>query len=58
MQKKTFNLIVGISGGVAAIAEAVVAFINPAYTPAIVASIGVAEAAVVEICSIFLKTGE
>ena len=36
MQKKTFNLIVGISGGVAAIAEA----------------------AVVEICSIFLKTGE
>lgn len=58
MQKKTFNLVVGISGGVAAIASAVVAFINPSYTPAIVGAIGIAETAVVEICNLFVKTGD
>lgn len=55
MSKKTFNLVVGISGGVATIASAIVAFINPAYEPAIIASIGVAETAIVEICSKFVK---
>lgn len=55
MSKKVFNLIVGISGGIATIASALVAFFNPAYEPAIIASIGVAETAIVEICSKFVK---
>ena len=33
MEKKTFNLIVAITGGVAAISAGVVAYINPVYTP-------------------------
>jgi hypothetical protein len=40
--KKTFNLIVAITGGVAAISAGVVAYINPVYTPAIVGAIGIA----------------
>lgn len=55
MSKKVFNLIVGVSGGVAAIAGAIVAHFQPAYTSAIIASIGVAETAVVEVCSKFIK---
>lgn len=55
MSKKTFNLVVGISGGVATIASAIVAFLDPAYESAIVASIGVVETAIVEICSKFVK---
>ena len=53
MSKKVFNLIVGITGGVCAIASAVVTYIQPAYASAIVAAIGVAETAVIEICSLF-----
>lgn len=56
MSKKVFNLIVGISGGVSAIASAVVSFFQPSFTPAIVGAIGIAETAVVEICSLFVKT--
>lgn len=56
MQKKTFNLIVGVTGGIAAIASAVVAFVQPAYTPAIIASIGIAETAITEIVSQFVKS--
>ena len=55
MSKKTFNLIVGVSGGIGAIASAVVAYIQPLYTPAIIASIGIAETAITEICSLFVK---
>ena len=55
MSKKVFNLVVGVSGGIATIASAVVAFFNPAYCSAIIASIGVAETAIVEICSNFVK---
>ena len=55
MSKKVFNLIVGISGGVATIACALVAFFDPAYESAIIASIGVVETAIVEICSKFVK---
>lgn len=55
MSKKVFNLIVGISGGIATIASALVAFFDPAYESAIIASIGVAETAIVEICSKFVK---
>mgnify|MGYP006896752023 CR=1 FL=1 len=55
MSKKVFNLVVGITGGIATIAATLVAFFDPAYEAAIVASIGVAETAVVEICSKFVK---
>lgn len=54
MSKKVFNLIVAVTGGVCAIASALVAFFDPAYTPAIIGSIGVAETAIVEICSKFV----
>lgn len=56
MKKKTFNLVVGITGGVAAIASAVVTYLSPAYAVQIVAGIGIASTAVTEICSLFVKT--
>ena len=56
MKKKTFNLVVGVSGGVAAIASAVVTYAQPACAVQIVAAIGVASTAVTEICSLFVKT--
>ena len=49
MKKKTFNLVVGITGGVATI-------LSPAYAVQIVAGIGIASTAVTEICSLFVKT--
>lgn len=55
MSKKVFNFVVGITGGICAIASAVIAFIEPPYMPAILASIPVAETAIVEICSKFVK---
>lgn len=58
MKKKTFNLIVGITGGVAAIASAVVTYFQPAYAVQTVAAIGVVETAAVEVCSLFVKAEE
>lgn len=55
MSKKVFNLIVGVTGGICAIASAVIAFVQPPYMPAILASIPVAETAIVEICTKFVK---
>lgn len=55
MSKKVFNFIVGITGGICAIASATVALFEPPYMPAILASIPVAETAIVEICSKFVK---
>lgn len=55
MSKKTFNLVIGVTGGIAAIASAAITYLNPAYAPQVVAAIGVAETAVVEICSLFRK---
>lgn len=55
MSKRVFNLVVAVTGGVAAIASAVVAYIAPSYTPAIVGAIGIAETAAVEICSLFVS---
>lgn len=55
MQRKTFNLITGVVGGIATIATAVVTFINPAFAVAINASIGIAATAIVEICAQFVK---
>lgn len=56
MKKTTFNLIVGITGGVATIASAVVTYFSPAHAVQIVAGIGIASTAVTEICSLFVKT--
>lgn len=55
MSKKTFNLVIGILGGVAAITSAVVTYIQPAYAAQIVAGIGIASTAITEICSLFVK---
>lgn len=55
MSKRTFNLVVGVTGGICAIASAVVAFLQPPYMTAIIASIPVAETAIVEICTKFVK---
>lgn len=55
MSKKTYNLIVGIVGGLSTIAVAVVTFINPAYSVAINASIGIASTAAIEIVGQFVK---
>lgn len=55
MSKKTFNLITGISGGVATITSAVIAYLQPEYTPAIIGAVGIVETTVVEICSLFLN---
>lgn len=55
MSKRVFNFVVGITGGFCAIASATVAFVQPPYTTAIIASIPVLETAIVEICSKFVK---
>ncbi|MCR4627393.1 MAG: hypothetical protein K5640_07060 [Treponema sp.] len=55
MSKRTFNFVVGITGGIAAIASATVVFLAPPAAPAIVASISIAETAITEICSQFVK---
>lgn len=54
MSKKTYNLIVGILGGVSAIATAVVSYLQPSNTPAIIAAIGIMNTAIVEVCSLFV----
>lgn len=56
MSKKMFNLVVGVTGGVAAIASAVVTYMQPAYAVQIVAAIGIGSTAVAESCSLFVKT--
>lgn len=55
MKKKTYLLVNGIVGGVSAIASAIVAYFNPAYTPAIIASIAIITTAVSEITALFVK---
>ena len=55
MNKKTFNLITGIVGGVQAIAVAVVTYTAPEYSAAINGAIVVIGTAVIEACSQFVK---
>lgn len=55
MNKKTYNLVVGILGGVGTIAIALVTFFDPAYATAINTSIGIGTTAIVEIVSQFVK---
>lgn len=56
MSKKMFNLVIGVVGGVGAIASAVVTYFNPAYAVQTVAAIGIGTTAVSEICSLFVKS--
>lgn len=56
MSKKAFNLVVGVVGGCAAIASAVVTYSQPVFAVQIVAAIGIASTAVSEICSLFVKS--
>ena len=58
MSKKMYNLIVGVTGGIATIATAVVTYFNPTYAVQTVAAIGVGETAVIEIVSLFVKKEE
>lgn len=55
MSKKLYNLIVGIIGGVSAVAVSVVTYIDPSYVVAINASIGIASTAAIEVCSQFVE---
>lgn len=55
MTKKTYNLIVGVAGGLSTIAVAVVTFFNPSCAVAVNASIGIGSTAAIEICSQFVK---
>ena len=50
MRKKTYNFVVGITGGIAAMASATVTYFEPEYAVQIVAAIGIASTAVSEIC--------
>ena len=58
MKKKTFTFVSAIIGGIAAIASAVVPFVPPAYATAIVAGIGIASTATINIINQFVKEGE
>jgi hypothetical protein len=55
MSKKTFNLVMGIVGGAAAIVSAVVTYAQPVYAVQIVAAIGIVSTAASEVCSLFVK---
>jgi hypothetical protein len=55
MSKKTFELVVGITGGISAIAVAVVTFVQPQYCVAINGAIAIAQTAITEILTLFTK---
>lgn len=55
MSKKTFNLIVGITGVVVTAAGVVVNYFEPTYGGQIIAAAGIIQTAVTEICSLFRK---
>lgn len=53
MSKKTFELVVTITGAVCATAIGLVTYFNPTYATAINSSIEIAESAVIAICGNF-----
>lgn len=55
MSKKVYQLIVGIAGAVSAAAVAIVTFCEPQFGTAINGAIVIANTAVDEICSLFVK---
>lgn len=56
MSKKTLTLVTGVTGGIGAIASAIVTFCQPAMATAIVASIDIVCTAVIAVCTQFVKT--
>lgn len=58
MNKKAFNLAVAIVGAVASVAGAIVAFIEPPFTSAIIAAIGIADTAIIEVLNLFREEDE
>ena len=54
MSKRTFELIVTISGAISAAAIGIVTYIKPQYATPINASIEIAETAIVAICGNFV----
>jgi hypothetical protein len=58
MKKKTFLFISAIVGGISTVASATVTFFQPAHAPAIVAGIGIASTATINIINLFVKEGE
>lgn len=58
MSKKLFTLITSIVGAVSAAASAIIGYIHPSGTTAIIASIGVANTAIMEILNLFVKAEE
>lgn len=58
MSKKAFNLAVAIVGAVASIAGAIVAYCEPPLMGAIIAAIGVADTAIIEVLNLFRKEDE
>lgn len=55
MSKRTFNLVVGITGVVVTAAGVIVNYFEPAYGGKIIAAAGIIQTAVTEICSLFRK---
>jgi hypothetical protein len=55
MSKKAFNLAVAIVGALTSVSGAIVAYCEPPLMGAIIAAIGVADTAVIEILSLFKK---
>lgn len=58
MSKKAFNLAVAVVGAVASVSGAIVAFIEPPFTSAIIAAIGIADTAIIEVLNLFRKDDE
>lgn len=56
MSKKMFTLVSSCIGGASTIASAIVTYAQPEYATAIVASIGIAATAIIEICNLFTKS--
>lgn len=54
MKKRTYNLVVGIVGGITTIASAFVAYFNPQNTVLIISAIGTVNLAITEVCSLFV----
>jgi hypothetical protein len=58
MSKKLYKWIVGVTGGLAAIASASVAYFEPSYSPAIIGSIGIVETESLRFAHFLLKVSK
>lgn len=55
MSKKTYNLVIAVTGGLATLAVSVITCLNPSNAVQINASIVIAETAVLGICNQFVN---